>query len=102
MRLHCRQAATLRFCLVMCNGHIWRRVADAQHLPLRPYRETTRRLQLFFPDLTLPISRVTSERAKWYYEAFRQRRKKNGEPISVRYHRCTLINARSFLSWSLE
>lgn len=66
------------------------------------YRETTRRLKLFFPDLTLPISRVTSERAKSYYEAFRQRRKKNGDPISVDYHRCTLINARSFLSWSVE
>ena len=66
------------------------------------YKETTRRLKLFFPDLAMPVCRVTSERAKAYYEAFRQRRKKNGEPISVDYHRCTLINARSFLAWAVE
>jgi integrase len=66
------------------------------------YNETVRRLRLFFPDRSMPVARTTPERAKGYYEAFRQRLKPNGQPISVDYHRCALINARSFLSWTIE
>jgi integrase len=66
------------------------------------YKETLRRLRLFFPDLQAPISRVTPERGKRFYESFRQRKKPNGDDISVAYHRATLINARSFLSWCVE
>jgi integrase len=65
-------------------------------------KETCRRLKLFFPTLALPVSRVTPERAKSYYEAFRARTKENGEPISVAYHRAALINARSFASFCVE
>lgn len=64
-------------------------------------RETIRRLRAFFPaDIT--IGRVTPDRGKGYYEKFRARVKKNGEAISVAYHRAALINARSFLGWCIE
>lgn len=73
------------------------------------YRETLRRLRLFFPDLQAAVSRITSERGKRLYDVFRKRtkgggrkRKGDGGEISVAYHRATLINARSFLSWCVE
>jgi integrase len=66
------------------------------------YNETTRRLRIFFPDLGMQLARVTSEHARTYYEAFRARTKSNGEMISVDYHRCALINARSLFTWATE
>lgn len=63
------------------------------------YKETLRRLRLFFPSGTLLVTRVTPELADDYYETFRQRTKRNGDPISVAYHRSALINARSFFKW---
>lgn len=65
------------------------------------YRETCRRLRIFFPSLALAVSRVTPDRAQLYYEKFRRRLKPNGEPISVDYHRAALINARSFCKWCI-
>jgi integrase len=66
------------------------------------FKETIRRLRLFFPDLTLRLAQVTPTKAKTYYEAFRQPTKRNGEVISVDYHRCALINARSLFSFAIE
>jgi integrase len=77
------------------------------------YAETIRRLRLFFPDLTMLIGRVTPERGKKWYDAFRERKrgrvKKDGTPrkaadkaISVSYHRATLINVRSMFTFCIE
>lgn len=65
------------------------------------YRETCRRLRIFFPSLSLAVSRVTPERAQLYYDKFRRRLSPTGKPISVDYHRATLINARSFSKWCM-
>lgn len=64
--------------------------------------ETCRRLRLFFPELDRQVTRVSPEDAEYYYEAFRKRLKSDGEPISVDYHRSTLINARSMFKWLLK
>ena len=74
---------------------------DSGTLPVS-YRETIRRLRLFFPSLALAVSRITPERAGSYYEKFRQRKRPDGEPISVDYHRSALINARSFCKWCVS
>jgi integrase len=67
------------------------------------HAETIRRLHLFFEEhVKTPISRITSDRAGELYESFRQRKKRNKEPISVDYHRATLINARSFSRWCIK
>jgi integrase len=64
------------------------------------YNETARRLRLFFPDLSAPLGSIRAERAAALYEVFRQRKRPDGEPISVDYHRSTLINARSLFKWA--
>lgn len=78
----------------------------AQHLQDKGtigYAETIRRLRLFFEDhAQTAINRVTSERAADLYDAFRARKKRDGDPISVDYHRATLINARSFARWCIK
>lgn len=66
------------------------------------YEETVRRLRAFFPDLAMFLSRVTPERAGEYYDAFRQRERHDGKPISASYHRAALINARSFVRWCIK
>jgi integrase len=63
--------------------------------------ETRRRLRLFFPSPKMPLTRVTPERARDYYDRFRARTKDDGSPISVDYHRSTLINARSMCTWAI-
>lgn len=60
------------------------------------YKEVIRRLRAFFPDHDIAIHRVTADRAKGLYAAFKKRLKPDGDPISVDYHRAALINARSF------
>lgn len=64
-------------------------------------RNNVLRLQRFFPQ-DLPIGRITSERARSYYETFRRRLRPDGQPISVDYHRGTLGYAKSFLGWAVE
>lgn len=61
---------------------------------LRPktYNETIRRLKLFFTDHEIPISRITKERAKALYNAFRRGK-------SADYHLNTLKEARTFFKW---
>jgi integrase len=59
--------------------------------------ETTRRLRRFFPQHDLLLASVDEKRASAYYEA--RWTKKDGQPISVDYHRNTLAEARSFLKW---
>lgn len=66
------------------------------------YRETCRRLRLFFPSMSMAVSRVTPERAQSYYDKFRKRLAPNKQPISVDYHRAALINARSFCKWCIS
>jgi integrase len=63
--------------------------------------ETVRRLRLFFPSPKMPLTRVTPERARDYYDRFRARTKDDGSPISVDYHRAALINARSMCTWAI-
>jgi integrase len=75
-------------------------VAYQQHLKDKgtveqSYTETVRRLRLFFPDLGAAIGSIRVERAGELYDAFRERKRADGEPISVAYHRAALINARS-------
>jgi integrase len=62
-------------------------------------KETRRRLRLFFSSPELTISRVTPERGHAYYDAFRARRRPDGKPISVDYHRNTLAEAKTFMRW---
>lgn len=66
------------------------------------YNETIRRLRLFFPNGKALISTITPEAAKGFYDKFRLRRKANGDPISVAYHRAALINARSLFKWCVS
>jgi len=66
------------------------------------YAETIRRLRLFFPDHDMMLGRITAERGKKWYERFRERKRHDGEPISVAYHRAALINARSMLTWCID
>lgn len=63
------------------------------------YEETIRRLLLFFPDHDMLLGRISAERGKKWYDAFRERERKDGSPISVSYHRAVLINARSMLKF---
>lgn len=63
--------------------------------------EVTRRLRLFFPNPDMLLGQVTAERARGYYDAFRQRLRHDGQPISVAYHRAALINARSLFTWCI-
>jgi integrase len=64
--------------------------------------ETIRRIRLFFPDCDMLLGRITPERGKKWYDAFRARRKEDGDPISVAYHRAVLINSRSMLTWCID
>lgn len=65
------------------------------------YKETIRRLRLFFSGvLDMMIGRMTPERGKKLYDDFRARTLADGKtPISVAYHRATLINARSMFKF---
>lgn len=62
--------------------------------------ETIRRLRLFFTSPERRISRISADEAETLYEAFRARKRPDGKPISVSYHRSTLINARSMFKWA--
>lgn len=67
------------------------------------YEETIRRLRLFFPDHDMMLGRVTAERGKKWYDAFRARTLADGKtPISVAYHRAALINARSMITFCVD
>jgi integrase len=66
------------------------------------YKETERRLRLFFPALDMLVTRVSPEHGEAYYAAFRKRKKADGSPISVDYHRSALINARSLFKWCVK
>ena len=66
------------------------------------HAETVRRLKLFFPDHEMLIGRVTPERGRRWYDAFRTRTRGDGEPISVAYHRAALINARSLFTFCVD
>jgi integrase len=68
----------------------------------KSYAETVRRLRAFFPDLAAALGSINAERAAEIYDAFRQRLRPDGEPISVDYHRSTLINARSMYRWCIK
>jgi hypothetical protein len=61
--------------------------------------ETTRRLRRFFPQPDVLLASVDEKRASAYYEAMTRWTKKDGQAISVDYHRNTLAEARSFLKW---
>lgn len=63
------------------------------------HEETIRRLRLFFPDHDMMLGRITAEKGKKWYDAFRARLRHDGDPISVAYHRAALINARSMLKF---
>jgi integrase len=63
------------------------------------YAETIRRLKCFFPEHEMLLATLDPETAASYYAAFRERKTAKGTPISVDYHRNTLIEARSFLRW---
>lgn len=77
----------------------------------RAVTETTRRLELFFPNHALPVRQLDRVRGAKYYEDFAARRRKvrgpdgklvDGPPISVDYHRNTLAEAKTFLRWCIE
>jgi integrase len=62
--------------------------------------ETSRRLRLFFGDvLDLPLRQLDESRAAAVYEKFRTRPTSTGNPPSVDYHRNSLAEAKTFLSW---
>ena len=62
--------------------------------------ETTRRLvRRFVPQHDLLLTSFDEKRAAACYEAMTRWKKKDGQPISVDYHRNTLAEARSFLKW---
>jgi integrase len=64
--------------------------------------ETVRRLRTFFGKPDALLSSVTPKDAEELYENFRRRTKEDGAPISVSYHRATLINARSLFKWCVR
>jgi integrase len=64
--------------------------------------EVCRRLRLFFPRLEMGIGRVTPEHCEECYVAFQKRLRPDGQPISVSYHRATLINARSMMRFAMK
>lgn len=66
------------------------------------YEETIRRIRLFYQDHDMLLGRITPERGKRLYDAFRSRKRDDGKTISVAYHRATLINARSMLTWCID
>lgn len=76
------------------------------------YQETVRRLRQFFPKPATPIARLTPEQALSLYDSFRKRKRlvraaggkhqETDEPISVAYHRSTLINVRTFMNWCVD
>jgi integrase len=61
--------------------------------------ETIRRLRSFFPDLDSPVADLTEAQCSSYYQAYTQRRKRNGESIAVDTHRNVLGHAKTFLGW---
>lgn len=63
--------------------------------------ETIRRLRLFFPSGRI-VSEMKPEECSGFYDAFTKRTKPNGKTISVDYHRNTLAEAKSFLSWCVK
>jgi len=90
----------------ICNATVGRAIDEySQHLQEKQtigYAETIRRLRLFFPDHDMMLSRVTAERGKKWYDTFRERKRHDGELVSVAYHRAVLINARSMLTWCVD
>lgn len=68
----------------------------------RSYNETIRRLKLFFPDHDARVSLLDADKCADLYDAFVARKRPDGKPISVDYHRNTLSESRSFLEWCVE
>lgn len=66
------------------------------------YEETIRRLRLFFDKVQdMMVGRLTADKARELYDAFRGRTLADGvTPISVAYHRAVLINARSMFKFA--
>jgi integrase len=64
--------------------------------------QTIYRLGLFFSAPERLIADVTHTEAVFLYDALTERRKPNGELISVDYHRNTLAEARSFMKWCVS
>src|SRR5262249_21387287 len=65
-------------------------------------KETARRLRVFFSQPGELVTRLDHEKAKQLYAVFRQRRRPDGQPISVAYHRSALIHARSLFGWLID
>lgn len=61
--------------------------------------QTAIRLRRFFVEPNLLLSDLDEARVTGYYERFRTEPGKHGKPVSVDYHRNTLVEARSFLKW---
>jgi len=66
----------------------------------KSYRETVRRLRAFFEPVREDlVTMIDAKRAVSLYEVFRGRMRKDGNPISVDYHRNALAESKTFLGW---
>jgi integrase len=61
--------------------------------------QTAIRLRRFFVEPEVLLRDLDEARVTSYYERFRNAPGKHGKPLSVDYHRNTLVEARSFLKW---
>lgn len=61
-------------------------------------KQTRRKLGGFFPS-GLTLGEITPKLAQSIYDAYRARKKKNGEPIAVDHHRNLLAEAKTFMNW---
>lgn len=64
-------------------------------------KQTSRKLRQFFPR-DLLLSTLSPQRAQALYDAYRARKKKNGDPIAVDHHRNVLAEAKTFAGWCVK
>jgi len=64
--------------------------------------QTLIKLRRFFSDVEIEVAAVSPRLGQRYYDELRRSKRKDGELVSVDYHRNTLAEAKTFLKWCVK
>jgi integrase len=95
--------ARLNSCTIEVAIQLYDQFLTAKGTGQKSRDETCRRFRAFFEKIMdRKISRLSPEECAELYIAFRNRLKKNGDPISADYQLNTLAETKSFLRWCVK